>query len=364
MASDISTAPAPLVHPLQIGPLQVPSNLWLAPLAGISDLPFRRIAHRLGAGLVCTELVSARGIRFSGGVRSSLRYLALAADEHPVAIQLFGFDPDDFVFALEKIMEAPRLRTFDVLDINMGCPVPKVVKTGAGSHLMETPELAAAIVRRCRLFLDPYRKPVTVKIRRGFAADSNQAADFATRMAAAGAQAVTVHARTREQYYSGKANWSVIREVRQALPSGIPVIGNGDITDAAAARRCLEQTGCDGLMIGRAASGDPWIFARLQAELTGKPWQEPDPLSRGAVICEHFDGLTALLGDPLTAAREMRHLLMHYFRGQPDARRLRQAAGQLASRQDLLAILQLAGLLPAAGLPTAGPGCISPVNRQ
>ncbi|NJP41409.1 tRNA dihydrouridine synthase DusB [Oscillospiraceae bacterium HV4-5-C5C] len=353
-----------MVHPVQIGPLQVPSNLWLAPMAGISDLPFRRIARRLGAGLVCTELVSARGIRFSGGVRSSLRYLTLAADEHPVAIQLFGFDPDDFVFALEKIMEEPLLRSFDALDINMGCPVPKVVRTGAGSHLMETPELAAAIVQRCRRFLEPYRKPVTVKIRRGFAADSNQAADFAKRMAAAGAQAVTVHARTREQYYSGKADWSVIREVRQALPDQLPVIGNGDIVDAASARRCLEQTGCDGLMIGRAASGDPWIFARLQAELTGKPWREPELWARGSVICEHFDGLTALLGDQLTAAREMRHVLMHYFRGLPDARQLRQAAGQLTSRGDLLQVLRQAGLLGASGQAGAGQGCISPANRQ
>ncbi len=330
----------PYIQPIRLGELEIRNNIWLAPLAGGSNLAYRRLAAELGSGLVTTELVSARGIAYSGSCDSSFRYLEIAEDERPVSIQLFGHEADDFSRAIELILADERLASVDMFDINMGCPVPKVVKTGAGSALMQDPKLAAKIVSASRLALEAAGKPLSVKIRQGFADGENIAASFARQMVDAGAELVTVHARTRSQMYSGRADWSVIREVTDVIGGQVPVIGNGDVTDSHSAKQLFDQTGCDGLMIGRAALGDPWIFARIQTELEGRMWTEPTQEERFRVIWRHYEGLEAQVGEML-ACREMRKALIEYVKGEAAAAKLRRLATTVATRADIEAFLDL-----------------------
>lgn len=363
----------PALHPVHLPRTgqQLSNNIWLAPMAGTSDLTYRRICRRCGAGLTVTELVSARGIRYSGVEGANFRYLVIDPAEKPVWIQLFGFDPADFRSACEQIAAHPLLRQCSGIDINMGCPVKKVIQTGAGSALMRTPDTAAAIVRTVRETAEAAGTgwSVSVKIRKGFAAGDCAAPAFAVAMAEAGADLITVHGRTADQLYSGTADWRCIAETRAALRAAgytLPLIANGDVTDAASARAILRATGADGLMIGRAAQGNPWIFRTVTGALAGPagagsgaaraqksapadavrpPADTPAGSTAGAaarpeadevksVILEHLDGLIGQRGETV-AVREMRAQLAAYFKHTYGAAAFRRQIGQVSTRSDV-----------------------------
>ncbi len=243
----------------QIGTLTLKNPLILGPMAGVTDHPFRLLCHEMGAALVSMEMVSANAVRY--GNKKTFELIDIGEDEHPVSMQLFGPDPKTFAIAIDALRSWP----YDILDINMGCPMPKIVKNGEGSALMLNPPLAEDIIRECVRLSD---RPVTVKLRAGFHEGERTAVELAKRAEQAGAAAVAIHGRTREQYYTGRADWSIIREVKEAV--SIPVIGNGDVTDKASAAAMLRETGCDFVMIGRASRGNPWIFREAAAGLEAR----------------------------------------------------------------------------------------------
>ena len=245
-----------LLRQLKIGDVVLGNNVILAPMAGVSDLPFRLLCKEQGAGLLGMEMVSAKAIMYNSKNTEAL--MEIHPDEMPVSLQLFGSDADIISEMAKRIEDRP----FSILDINMGCPVPKVVNNGEGSALMKNPALVREIVSKT---VEAVCKPVTVKIRKGFDGEHANAVEIAKAAEDAGAAAVAVHGRTREEFYSGKADWKIIAEVKKAV--NIPVIGNGDVTDGESAKRMLEETGCDGVMIGRAARGNPWIFREVTAYL-------------------------------------------------------------------------------------------------
>ena len=294
-------------------------------MAGVSDLPFRLLCARQGAAMVCTEMISAKAIFYKN--KNTEELLRIHPEEGPVSLQLFGSDPDIVSEMAKRIEERP----FAVLDLNMGCPVPKVVNNGEGSALMKNPPLAGKIIEKT---VRAIQKPVTVKIRKGFDQNSVNAVEVARIAQESGAAAVAVHGRTREQYYSGEADWDIIARVKEAVR--IPVLGNGDVKDGASARRMLEQTGCDGILIGRAAQGNPWIFREIVADLEGKEIPaRPGRQEIYEMIVEHARLLEAYKGE-YVAVREMRKHMAWYTAGFPHSAQLRRRINEMETMSRLV----------------------------
>ena len=313
---------------LTIGNVVMDNPLVLAPMAGVTDLPFRLICKEQGAGLVCMEMVSAKAIYYNNKNTEAL--MEIDTREKPVSLQLFGSDPEIMAAMAHRIEDRP----FDILDINMGCPVPKVVNNGEGSALLKNPEQVRKIVTAV---VKAVEKPVTVKIRRGFDENNVNAVEIAKIIEDCGAAAVAVHGRTREQYYSGKADWDIIRQVKEAV--AIPVIGNGDVTSPEAAVALMKQTGCDGIMIGRAVRGNPWLFSEILHYLeTGEHKDRPTMEAVREMILRHTRMQIELKGE-YTALREMRKHVAWYTAGFPHSARLRARTNEISTLQELEELL-------------------------
>lgn len=309
---------------LKIGDVTLENNVILAPMAGVTDLPFRLICKEQGAGLLCMEMVSAKAVHYNNKNTEAL--MEIHPNEQPVSLQLFGSEPDVMAEAASKIEEKP----FAILDVNMGCPVPKVVNNHEGSALMKEPKLVGEIVSA---LVKAIKKPVTVKIRKGFDDDNINAVEIAKIIEASGAAAIAVHGRTREQYYSGKADWDIIRQVKEAV--SIPVIGNGDVTDAVSAKKLMDETGCDGIMIGRACRGNPWIFREVTSYLdTGIIPNRPTRQEVCDTILKHARLQLEYKGE-YTAVREMRKHVAWYTAGYPHSAKLRQMVNEIESIAEL-----------------------------
>ena len=317
------------IKTLKIGNVELENSYVLAPMAGVTDLPFRLLCREQGAGLLCMEMVSAKAIQYNN--KNTKALLEIHPEEPPVSLQLFGSDPDVISEIAKQIEELP----FSILDINMGCPVPKIVKNGEGSALMKNPKLVHEIVSKT---VKAIEKPVTVKIRKGFDDSCINAVEIAKIIEDAGAKAVAVHARTREQFYSGKADWDIIRQVKEAV--SIPVIGNGDVTSGADAIAMKQQTGCDGVMIGRGAQGNPWIFSELlEYERTGKMPERPSLEEIKQMIYRHAKLQLEYKGEYL-GIREMRKHVSWYTTGLPNSAKLRGAINAVESFEELEALLE------------------------
>ena len=318
-----------MIQTLKIGDVSLKNNLILAPMAGVTALPFRLLCKEQGAGLLCMEMVSAKAIYFNN--KNTEELLTIDDREPPVSLQLFGSDPDIISEMAKKIENRP----FSILDINMGCPVPKVAGNGEGSALMKNPKLVEEIVSKTAKAI---KKPVTVKIRKGFDDEHINAVEIARIAESAGAAAVAGHGRTREQYYSGKADWDIIRQVKEAVK--IPVIGNGDVTSPEAARQLMETTGCDGIMIGRGAQGNPWIFRQILHWMeTGEEEPKPDLEEVKAMILRHARMLVEYKG-AYTGIREMRKHVAWYTAGYPNSAKLRARVNEIESLEALEHLIQ------------------------
>ncbi|MCD3196142.1 tRNA dihydrouridine synthase DusB [Clostridium botulinum C] len=289
---------------MKIGNLNFKNNVFLAPMAGVTDIAYRGLCKEMGCGLVYTEMISAKGMYYNN--ENTKKLLMLSKEEKPVAAQIFGSDPLVMARACEILNEDDGVC---IIDINMGCPAPKIVKNGEGSALMKTPELAAKIVMEMKKIS---KKPVTVKFRKGFDNDNINAVEFAKRMEQAGVDAVAIHGRTRAQMYEGKADWDIIRRVKEAVD--IPVIGNGDVFSAEKAFQLKEETNCDGIMIARGAMGNPWIFKQIQLALNNEEVIYPTPEEKIDMCIRHLKLAIQYHGE-LKAVREMRKHIAWYIKG-------------------------------------------------
>lgn len=313
---------------LRIGNVELENRYILAPMAGVTDLPFRLLCKEQGAGLLCMEMVSAKAIQYKN--KNTQALLKIHPEECPVSLQLFGSDPDVMSEVAKSIEELP----FAILDINMGCPVPKIVKNGEGSALMQNPKLVEQIVKKVS---GAIQKPVTVKIRKGFNDESVNAVEIAKIIEASGGAAVAVHGRTREQYYSGKADWDIIRQVKEAV--SIPVIANGDVTCGRDAIDIQKQTNCDGIMIGRGAQGNPWIFSELlYYEKHGEMPERPDVHEVKKTMLRHAKLQMQYKGDYL-GIREMRKHIAWYTTGMKNSAKLRDDINRVESFEELETLL-------------------------
>jgi len=309
---------------IKIGNVIISGNLILAPMAGVTDLPFRLLCKEQGADLVYTEMISAKGIYYKN--KNTEKLWEIDGKEHPTALQLFGSEPKLMADMAEKI----ETRNFDILDINMGCPVPKVVNNGEGSALMKNPELAGKIVKEVS---GRIQKPVTVKFRKGFNDSMINAVDFAKCMEENGASAIAVHGRTREEYYSGKADWEIIARVKEAVT--IPVFASGDIFSVKDAVRCEKETSCDGLMLARGARGNPWLFHQIKTyQQTGRLEEKPDFEEVVKMILRHARMQIAFKGEYL-GIREMRKHVAWYTAGYKNSASIRRRVNEVENLQQL-----------------------------
>ena len=314
---------------LKIGTVELENNVILGPMAGVTDLPFRLVCREQGAGLVCMEMVSAKAVFY--GNRNTKELLQVNPGERPVSLQLFGSDPEVLSDIAARLEEGP----YDLFDLNMGCPVPKVVKNGEGSALMKDPKLVERILSS---MVRALKKPVTVKIRKGFNDESVNAVEIARIAEGCGAAAVAVHGRTREQYYSGKADWEIIRQVKEAV--SIPVIGNGDVDSPEAAKRMLAETGCDGVMVARGAKGNPWIFKRITEYLeTGRIPPKPSREEVKAMMLRHGEMMVEFKGEA-AAMREMRKHVAWYTAGWPHSAALRNDINAVETMEALRELIE------------------------
>lgn len=313
---------------MKIGNVELANNVFLAPMAGVTDLAFRAICKSFGCGLTYTEMVSAKGMYYKS--ENTREMLKLAPGEKPAAMQIFGSDADIMASIAMEVQQAGA----DIIDINMGCPTPKIIKNGDGSALMKKPELVAEIVRKVSAAVTV---PVTVKIRKGWDENSVNAVEIAKIAEQNGAKAVTVHGRTREQFYSGKADWNIIKLVKQAV--SIPVIGNGDVVSPQTAEQLLQQTGCDGVMIGRGAEGNPWIFKSVIEYLkSGVLLPEPSYEEKAKMAMYHLSQLIALKGEVI-GVKEMRKHLAWYLKGMPGSSAIKAEVFKLDEAKDVEQLL-------------------------
>ena len=317
-----------MLKDFKIGNINIGGGLCLGPMAGVSDLPFRHLCKEMGASLLVTEMVSAKAIYFKN--KNTEPLMKIDKGEHPVALQLFGSDPDIIAQMAASIEE----RDFDIFDFNMGCPVPKIVNNGEGSALMKNPKLVEEILTK---LVKSVKKPVTLKIRKGFNDDNINAVEIAKIAEASGVSAVAVHARTREQYYSGKADWSIIKAVKSEL--GIPVIGNGDVVDGKSAKEMYEYTGCDGIMIARAARGNPWIFKEIRGYLNGEITKRPEKDEIVDMILKHCK-LQMQYDDEIMAIRKMRKHVAWYTHGMKGSSALRDRVNHVEKYDELESLLR------------------------
>lgn len=312
----------------KIGSVEIENPFVLAPMAGVTDLPFRKLCKEQGAGLICTEMVSAKAISFHNKNTESL--MEIDPLEHPVSLQLFGSEPELMAEVAKSIEERP----FDILDINMGCPVPKVVNNGEGSALLKDPELIGRIIKAVS---GAVKKPVTAKMRIGFEGYPVDPVEIAKIMEDSGAAAIAVHGRTRQQYYAGQADWETIRKIKEAV--SIPVIGNGDVDSPEKAEALLKETGCDAVMIGRGVRGNPWIFRELNHYfLTGEKFSPPSIQEVREMILRHARMQIEKKGE-FTGIREMRKHVAWYTAGMRHSAGLRRESNLIADYQELEALL-------------------------
>lgn len=316
----------------KIGNVEIPNRFVLAPMAGVTDLAFRRLCKEQGAGLLCMEMISAKAISYKN--KNTRALMEIDPVEHPISMQLFGSEPELMTEVAKEIEEEP----FDILDINMGCPVPKVVNNGEGSALLKTPDLIEEIVRKVSSAI---KKPVTVKVRIGFENEPIDIVEIAKRIEDAGAAALAVHGRTRQQYYSGTADWDTIRRVKEAIT--IPVVGNGDVDSPLKAEALIKQTGCDAVMIGRAVRGNPWLFRELNhyfqtGELLGRPSAE----EIREMILRHARKQIELKGE-FVGIREMRKHVAWYTAGMRHSAGLRRESNTIESYEALEQLLSRLG---------------------